>query len=106
QREMERLYALSRAILLTDTTQPTAKQIAYQIAHAFECPAVALYARKSHEFYVADRGVSPNIEAFDDKLREPAIQSSVLHEEGDEILIAPTRLGGEPIGSLAIKRAF
>ena len=47
QREMERLYALSRAILLTDTTQPTAKQIAHQIAQAFECPAVALYDRNS-----------------------------------------------------------
>ena len=47
QREMERLYALSRAILLTDATQPTAKQIAHQIAHTFECPAVALYDRKS-----------------------------------------------------------
>ena len=106
QREMERLYALSRAILLTDTTQPTAKQIAYQIAHAFECPAVALYDRKSHEVYVADREAFPNIEAIDAKLRESAIQSSVLHEEGDEILIAPIRLGGEPIGSLAIKHAF
>ena len=30
QREMERLYVLSRAILLTDATQPTAKQIAHQ----------------------------------------------------------------------------
>ena len=47
QREMERLYALSRAILLTDTTQPTAKQIAHQIAQAFECPALALYDRNS-----------------------------------------------------------
>ena len=45
QREMERLYTLSRAILLTDTTQPTAKQIAHQIAQTFECPALALYDR-------------------------------------------------------------
>ncbi len=47
QREMERLYVLSRTILLTDTTQPTAKQIAQQIANAFECPAVALYDRSA-----------------------------------------------------------
>src|SRR6202165_126282 len=103
QREMERLYALSRAILLTDTTQPTAKQIAHQIAQAFECPAVALYDRNSHQVYVAGPEVFPNIDA---KLRESAIRSSVLHEESDEILITRIRLGGEPIGSLAVKHAF
>ncbi len=103
QREMERLYALSRAILLTDTTQPIAKQIAHQIAQAFECPALALYDRNSHEVYVAGPEVLPNLDA---KLRESAIRSSVLHEERDEILITPIRLGGEPIGSLAVKHAF
>ncbi len=62
QREMERLYALSRAILLTDAAQSTARQIAHQIAHAFECPAVALYDRNSGEVYVAGSDILPNIE--------------------------------------------
>lgn len=105
QHEMERLYALSRAILLTDTTQPTAMQIANQIAKAFECPAVALYDRKTSEVYLADRDAFPNINAINSKLRESAIQSSVL-KEGDEILITPIRLGGEPIGSLALTHTF
>jgi two-component system sensor histidine kinase KdpD len=103
QSEMERLYALSRAILLTDTVQPTAKQIAHQISHAFECPAVALYDRKTNEVYVAGPEASPNIDA---KLRESAIRSTVIRENAGETLIAPVRLGGEPIGSLAIKHAF
>jgi two-component system sensor histidine kinase KdpD len=103
QREMEHLYTLSRAILLTDTTQPTAKQIAHQIAQAFECPAVALYDRNSREVYLAGPEVLPNIDA---KLRESAVRSSVLHEEGGEILITPIRLGRDPIGSLAVKNAF
>jgi two-component system sensor histidine kinase KdpD len=105
QHEMERLYALSRAILLTDTTQPTAMQIANQIAKAFECPAVALYDRKTSEVYLADRDAFPNINAINSKLRESAIQSTVL-KEGDEILITPIRLGGEPIGSLALTHTF
>src|ERR1700730_8629265 len=96
QREMERLYALSRAILLTDATQPTAKQIAHQIANAFECPAVALYDRSANEVYLAGPAAFPNIDA---KLREPAIRSSVIREDDGEILITPIRLGGEPIGS-------
>jgi two-component system, OmpR family, sensor histidine kinase KdpD len=106
QREMERLYALSRGILLTDTAQPTAKQIAHQMAHAFDWPAVALYDRNTGEVYVAGPQAFPNIDAIDAKLRESAIQSSVLHEESGEILITPIRLGGEPIGSLAVKHAF
>ena len=105
QREMERLYALSRAILLTDTAQPTAKQIAHQIANAFECPAVALYDRNTREVYFAGPEAFPDIDAIDAKLRESAIRSSVLRE-GDEIQITPIRLGGEPIGSLALTHAF
>jgi two-component system sensor histidine kinase KdpD len=103
QQEMERLYALSRAILLTDAAQSTAKQIAHQITHAFECPAVALYDRNSGEVYVAGPDILPNIDA---KLRESAIQSSVIRDEADDVLITPVRLGGEPIGSLAVKHAL
>ena len=39
QHEMERLYSLSRALLLTDTARPMAKQIVQQIAQTFEFPA-------------------------------------------------------------------
>jgi len=103
QREIERLYALSRAILLTEPTQSAAKQIAHQIAHTFDCPALALYDRNTNEIYLAGPDVFPNMEA---KLRESAMRSSVLQEETDNILVAPIRLGGEPSGSLAIKHAY
>lgn len=56
QLEMERLYALSRAILLTDTTRPVAKQIADHIAQVFDCRAVALYDRASGETHRAGPG--------------------------------------------------
>jgi two-component system sensor histidine kinase KdpD len=46
-----------------------------------------------------------DIDAIETKLHESAIQSSVLRE-GDEILITPIRLGGDPIGSLALTHAF
>lgn len=105
QHEMERLYALSRGILLTDATQPTARQMATQIVNAFECPAVALYDRKTGDVHLAGPEAFPNIDAIASKLRESAIQSSVLRE-GDKILITPIRLGGEPIGSLALTHAF
>src|SRR4029077_6446058 len=41
QNEIEKLYSLSRALLLADATHPRGKQIVEQIAQAFEFPAVA-----------------------------------------------------------------
>src|ERR1700724_102362 len=49
QNEIERLYSLSRALLLTDATPPIAKQIGEQIPQAFDFPGVAFYARASGE---------------------------------------------------------
>jgi two-component system sensor histidine kinase KdpD len=102
QLELERLYALSRAILLTDATQPTAKQVAHQIAYTFEFPAVALFDRGSGEIYRAGPGSLPDI---DGSLRESALRSIVTRNETGRVIVTPIRLGGEPIGSLAINGA-
>lgn len=102
QREMERLYTLSRAILLTEPTQPAAKQIAHQIAHTFELPIVVLYDRASGEVYLAGPQSQPEmIRELTAKLREAASQS-IQYQDESGLTIAPIRLGGEPTGSLAI----
>jgi two-component system sensor histidine kinase KdpD len=41
--EMERLYALSRAILTMDANQPVGDQIAMDLARICEIPSVAIY---------------------------------------------------------------
>ncbi len=99
QHEMERLYSVSRALLLTDPTRPMANQIVQNIAQAFEFPAVALYDRNSNEIYRAADGDLGEIEA---KLREAALRSSSFREGNTRFTITPIRLGGQPIGSLAI----
>src|SRR4029077_7026496 len=99
KQKRERLYDLSRAIKLIDATQPIAKQIAHQIAHTFECPALALYDRKSGEIYFSGPESFTGIDA---KLRESAIQSSIQRDDVAKILVSPIRLGREPIGSLAV----
>jgi two-component system sensor histidine kinase KdpD len=101
QQEMERLYAFSRALLLTDATQPIGKQIAHQVAQTFEFPAVALYDRHSGQTYQAGPRLLPDI---DGKLREAALQSTVIQNAG-RVNVSPIRLGGEPIGSLAVSGA-
>ena len=100
QHEMERLYSVSRALLLTDPTRPMANQIVQNIAQAFEFPAVALYDRNSNEIYRAADGDLGEIEV---KLREAALRSSSFREGNTRFTITPIRLGGQPIGSLAIR---
>ncbi len=101
QREIERLYSLSRALLLTDAERPIAKQIVQQIAQAFEFPAVALYDRSSGEIYRAGFEDMPEIDA---DLKQAAIRTEVFPDTGG-LVITPIRLGRQPIGSLAIRGA-
>ena len=102
QVEMERLYSLSRSLLLTDIARPMAKQAAQQIAQTFEFSGVALYDRNSGEIYRAGADDIPDIDA---KMREAAVRSTVLRDENNGVIVTPIRLGGEPIGSLAVRGA-
>lgn len=98
--EMERLYALSRALLLTDPTRPMANQIVQNISQAFEFPAVVLYDRNTDAIYRAAEG---DVSEIDLKLREAALRSTSFRDEKTGFVITPIRLGGQPIGSLAIR---
>jgi len=100
QHELERLYALSRALLLTDPTRPIANQIVQNIARAFEFSAVALYDRANNEIYRAADG---DVSAIEAKLKEAALRSSSFRDESSGFIVTPVRLGGQPIGSLAIR---
>ena len=100
QHEMERLYSLSRGLLLTDPTQPTPNQMVQNIAKAFEFPAVLLYNRSSNEIYRAAEGHLPEVEA---RLREAALRSTSFRADTGNFTVMPIRLGGQPIGSVAIQ---
>ncbi|HEV2419542.1 MAG TPA: ATP-binding protein [Terriglobia bacterium] len=100
QLEMERLYALSRAILLMDAARPVAKQMAFQIAQIFELPAFALYDRESGEVIRAGPEDMPGIE---DKLREAAVRGTLLQDGSARLIVTAIRLGGGPIGSMALR---
>jgi two-component system, OmpR family, sensor histidine kinase KdpD len=100
QHEIERLYSLSRALLLTDATRPMPQQVVQQIAQTFEFPVVALYDRHRDEIHRAGEADMPEIES---RLREVALRSTVFLDPDSELTIQPVRLGGQPIGSLAIR---
>jgi two-component system, OmpR family, sensor histidine kinase KdpD len=100
QHEMEKLYSLSRTLLLSDPTQPIAHQLVHGVAQAFDFPLVALYDRTNNCTYRLAEEESPQLE---DRLRESALRSKTFRDEKKNLSITPVRLGGQPIGSLAIQ---
>jgi two-component system, OmpR family, sensor histidine kinase KdpD len=102
QNEIERLYSLSRALLLTDANRPIAKQVVEQIAQVFEFPAVALYNRGTGETF---RAGFDEVAAIESELRDAAVRSELRRDDGRGLTITPIRLGRQPIGSLAVRGA-
>src|SRR5277367_1041827 len=81
QRDIERLYTFSRAILLIDPVEPVAKQLARKLADVFGLNAAALYDRRSGEIHRAgpadfdvhqDAGLPPDSgpDSMDAQLRD------------------------------------
>src|SRR4030095_12145407 len=96
--EMERLYELSRALMLVDKFSTTADQISQRIAQVFEIVGVAIFDRDTDQVYRT--GV---IDAITDvKLRDTAVQGTASHDAKLNLSVLPLSLGREPIGSLAI----
>jgi two-component system, OmpR family, sensor histidine kinase KdpD len=70
QRDLERLYAFSRAMLLIDRSAPFAEQLVEKLAEIFDLQAAILYERHAGEFYCV--GIS-GPEGFEDDLRLAAL---------------------------------
>lgn len=100
QREMEQLYALSRAILLTAPTEPVGLNAARQIAQIFELPAVTLFDAKSGTFFPGGPEDAPEFEAM---LRQVAMQGGPARGGSPDEYVVPVTLGGDPIGALALR---
>ena len=97
QREMERLYDLSRALMLVDHQSATASQVSHRIAQVFEA-GVAVFDRATDQIHRTG-----SIDAISDtKLKDAAVQRTSSHDPATNLSILPLSLGGAPIGSLAI----
>jgi len=96
---MEKLYALSRSILLIEPSRPVPKQLAMQIAQSFDADAVALYDRDTQEFFRADPRDFPDP---DGRLRQAALEGTLFRDAADRTVVTSVRLGAQPIGSLGI----
>lgn len=101
QRDLERLYALSRALLLSEGGAPVPGAIARHIAEAFELEAVGLFDARSDT--VSWAGVK-EFPTLDEKMREVA-RTSASWRDPSGVVVTAIRLGGAPIGSVAVAEA-
>jgi two-component system sensor histidine kinase KdpD len=97
QRDLERLYALSRSLLLSEGGTALPGGIARHIADAFELSSVGLLdARMDSVSWAGGRDMT----TIDSRLREVARRAASTREGG--MVVTAIQLGGAPIGSIAI----
>src|SRR5256886_17076735 len=97
--EMERLYALSRSIMLMNGEQPIGGQIADELARICEIPTVAIYDRAGDIVY---RSGSDGILDLESRLKKAAMSAPPPKDAQTGTLFAPISLGGQVSGSVAI----
>jgi two-component system, OmpR family, sensor histidine kinase KdpD len=97
--EMERLYELSRALMLVDERSATAGQISQRIVQTFEVDGVAVFDRITDQVY---RTGAIDLAISDTKLRDAALQNTAFYDVAANVSVLPLSLGHEPVGSMAI----
>src|ERR1700751_5476589 len=82
--EMERLYALSRSIMLMNGNEPIGAQIARELARICEIHAVAIYDRPADLVHYGGLDSIPSVES---RLKDTALTG--MQSSGDGTLFAP-----------------
>ncbi len=96
-REVERLYALGQALLLSGSVRTAAREIVNSIIRTFEIPAAVFFDPSKNEFFRSDEHTAP---ISDEQLRRIAESGDPLIDPNHQIAIIPVRLGGHALGSL------
>jgi two-component system sensor histidine kinase KdpD len=100
QTEMERLYAVGRAILLSNLEKPLGEQIVREIARIYDLGFVGLYDRASDTVHQAGPEEVSNLAT---RLRDAAMKGTLSRDEEIGMIIAPVSFGAQPVGGLALK---
>jgi len=101
QRETERLYELSQAILLTGTAGPIGFHVAQNLARIFDCLSVALYDPGTDQVFYGGQSSPPGIEAELRRTLGDDRSSPSLNPDPDVLTVVITS-GGHSLGSLAL----
>jgi two-component system sensor histidine kinase KdpD len=100
QRDVERLYTFSRAILLIGSSEPLAAQLVRKLAEIFQLNAAVLYDRRTGEFH---RAGPSDLVGLDDQLRDTALHGTSFSSDRPNTIVTDVRLGSEPIASIALQ---
>src|ERR1700761_1566717 len=98
QRELEKLYALSRAMLLS-SGEDVRRLIVNKCIELFGFSEVVLYETAAGRFYRS----SAEAVISDDKLRKVALYGSIEHDEATRTTVLPVILGNRNFGSLGFR---
>src|SRR5271165_147733 len=97
QQEMERLYDLSRAMLLGGADRGLAGEVPYRLVQSFGAGAVAFFDRRSGQVF---RAGAENLGSSDSVLKDTAMQGTFAHDAAQGRFLVPVTLGGHVAGSL------
>jgi two-component system, OmpR family, sensor histidine kinase KdpD len=97
--EIERLYGLVQAMTLTGNARKTIREFVNRVVQVFGCTAAAFYYRATEEFF---RSGPESQTVTDHDLLAAAEIEGVSMDADRGVAVAPVRLGGRTMGSLAL----
>jgi two-component system sensor histidine kinase KdpD len=97
--EMERLYALVQAMMLSGSARKTIREFVGKVVQVFGCGAAAFYYRPTDEIFRSGAESKP---VSDHDLLVAAEIEDVSIDAQRLLATAPVRLGGRPLGSMAL----
>jgi len=97
--EIERLYELVQAMMLSGNARRTIREFVQRVVQVFGCGAAAFYYRPGEEFFRS----GPESHPVTDHDLLAAAEIDELSVDGARLrAIAPVRLGGHPLGAMAL----
>jgi two-component system sensor histidine kinase KdpD len=100
QQETERLYTLSRMILMVGgSPSRVGGEIVRQILQIFEARGAAFFDNQSGEILRVGEELVPLSDA---ELKEIPLSGQFVQDTSKELIALPVNLGGKPLGSLAV----
>jgi two-component system sensor histidine kinase KdpD len=97
--DIERLYALVQAMMPGGSARKTVREFVNRVVQVFGCDAAAFYYQPGDE--IVRSGPESNL-VSDNDLRAAAEVEDVCVQPERAVATAPVRLGGRPLGSLAL----
>jgi len=99
QRDLERLYAFSRAMLLIDEGAPFGRKLIEKLAENFHLANAVLYERETGNFHYSG---THRPEGLEDMLRSAsAVAGYPPHQQAGYVIVNVSR-GAEPVASIAL----